>query len=82
VTKCAEAIRKRDALRSRFSSDPVDPPRHPLAQEEPTNTSGPSGTYGCACVTRDAAECASMRYGTHDDPDARCNCLCHQWDDE
>ena len=49
---------------------------------------GPRGTYGCACVSRDAAECHRRRYGivagdvSHGAEE--CYCLCHQWsnDDE
>jgi hypothetical protein len=47
--------------------------------------SGPIGTYGCACVTRDARNCALLRYGYTDNCgsfDERCECLCHQWEDE
>lgn len=48
----------------------------------PTNTGGPAGTYGCACVSRDARNCMLLRYGYHDCGDARCECLCHSWDDD
>lgn len=47
---------------------------------------GPRGTYGCACKSRDAAECHRVRYGivagdvSHGAEE--CYCLCHQWDDE
>lgn len=43
--------------------------------------------YGCACVSRDARECALLRYGHYDeDPGGAyaesCECLCHTWDDD
>ena len=47
---------------------------------------GPRGTYGCACVSRDAAECHRRRYGivagdvSHGAEE--CYCLCHQWSDD
>lgn len=49
----------------------------------PTNTHGTG--YGCACKSRDAAECHRRRYGivpgdvSHGAEE--CECLCHQWDD-
>jgi hypothetical protein len=49
------------------------------------NEEGPRGTYGCACVSRDARECAVMRYGHGSDIDRdgfRCECLCHEWEDD
>lgn len=52
----------------------------------PTNTTGPRGTYGCACVSRDATECRRRRYGivagdvSHGAEE--CYCLCHEWDDD
>ena len=51
--------------------------------QEPTDTYGTTG-YGCACVSRDARNCILARYGyvEHDAGDGRCECLCHQWDDE
>lgn len=47
---------------------------------DPKNTSGPRGTYGCACVSRDASWCAKLRLGG--DIDEQCECLCHQWRDD
>jgi hypothetical protein len=44
-----------------------------------TNAEGTAGTYGCACLARDAMRCASMRYGM-DHPGEPCECLCHEWD--
>ena len=50
------------------------------------DTWGPAGTYGCACLSRDAAECHRRRYGivagdvSHGAEE--CYCLCHQWEDE
>ena len=54
--------------------------------DEATNACGPRGTYGCACVSRDVAECHRRRYGivsgdvSHGAEE--CYCLCHQWEDE
>ena len=31
--------------------------------DEATDTSGPRGTYGCACLDRDSVQCAAIRYG-------------------
>lgn len=63
--------------------------------EDETDAEGPRGTYGCACVSRDARECMARRYPEltlgpqPDDMDEysymhaeRCNCLCHDWSDE
>ena len=53
--------------------------------EEATNTSGPRGTYGCACVSREARTCLIVRYGYRESmtgSDERCECMCHQWDDD
>lgn len=53
---------------------------------EPRDAEGPSGTSGCACVSRDAAECHLHRYGivagdvSHGAEE--CYCLCHQWSDD
>lgn len=55
-----------------------------LAEPE-TDTWGPAGTYGCACVSRDARNCALIRYGYSaavTDDGYRCPCMCHQWDDD
>lgn len=49
---------------------------------EERDTSGPRGTYGCACVSRDARNCALLRYGYHDCGDFRCECMCHEWGDD
>ncbi len=51
------------------------------------DTWGPAGTYGCACVSRDARNCTLMRYGwcgNFGRADEACECMCHQWreDDE
>ena len=46
---------------------------------------GPRGTYGCACVSREARTCLIVRYGYRESmtgSDERCECLCHQWDDD
>ena len=45
------------------------------------NSEGPTGTHGCACRSRYAKQCASIRYGI-DHPGEECECLCHEWDDE
>lgn len=49
--------------------------------KRPPDTDGPRGTYGCACVDRDAVQCAAIRYGM-DHWGEPCECLCHQWDDD
>lgn len=53
---------------------------------EPTNTHGPAGTYGCACVADSARLCTLLRYGrdidSHEQRDDNCECLCHQWREE
>lgn len=36
---------------------------------------------GCACLDRDAMQCAAIRYGM-DHYGEPCECLCHQWDDD
>lgn len=46
-----------------------------------TNTSGPRGTYGCACLDHDAVQCAAIRYGM-DYLGEACECMCHQWRDD
>lgn len=48
---------------------------------EGTNTEGPRGTYGCACLDRDSVQCAAIRYGMDHWGEA-CQCLCHQWSDD
>ena len=49
--------------------------------DEATDTSGPRGTYGCACLDRDSVQCAAIRYGMDHYGEA-CTCLCHQWSDD
>jgi hypothetical protein len=50
---------------------------------EPVNIEGPAGTYGCACVSRDALACRALRCGLPLIADPQpCECLCHQWRDE
>lgn len=51
------------------------------SQEEAKDTSGPRGTYGCACVDRESVQCAAIRYGM-DHYGETCTCLCHQWIDD
>lgn len=58
---------------------PVDRPVGRLVPER--DTSGPRGTYGCACMDRDSVQCAAIRYGMDHYGEA-CECLCHQWDDD
>jgi len=54
-----------------------------MTQEtEPTDAEGPRGTYGCACVSRDAKDCQLLRYGFSFDRPLRCECMCHQWEDD
>jgi hypothetical protein len=36
--------------------------------------------FGCACIARDAFECAAMRYGP-EEPKEECECCCHHWQD-
>ena len=63
--------------------------------EDETDAEGPRGTYGCACVSRDARECMERRHPEltlgpqPDDMDEysymhaeRCQCLCHDWSDD
>ncbi len=52
---------------------------------EETDTSGPRGTYGCACVSDSARMCTLLRYPERDvcdTGDDNCECHCHQWRDE
>lgn len=50
---------------------------------EPTNTDGPTGTYGCACRSSDPKQCFAIRYGTdHDHQGEECECQCHGWEEE
>ncbi len=49
--------------------------------DEGTDTSGPQGTYGCACLDRDSVQCAAIRYGMDHYGEA-CECLCHQWSED
>jgi len=44
------------------------------------DTEGPAGTTGCACVSRDARQCADMRY-SGDAEGYLCQCMCHEWED-
>lgn len=55
-----------------------------IGEDAPTNASGPAGTYGCACVHHSARMCYEIRYDLSplDEPEERCECLCHQWDEE
>ena len=52
-----------------------------LLVNEATDTSGPRGTYCCACLDRDSVQCAAIRYGMDHYGEA-CTCLCHQWSDD
>ena len=52
---------------------------------DPTNTYGPRGTYGCACVSDSARMCTLLRYPERDVCDMgddNCECMCHQWRQE
>ena len=51
------------------------------SQDEAKDTSGPRGTYGCACVSRSGHACAELRYGYREIPEP-CECLCHDWRDD
>lgn len=50
---------------------------------DPTNATGPAGTYGCGCASRNALECAQQRMERRNyaniGPGERCECLCHKW---
>jgi hypothetical protein len=48
------------------------------AETDARNTSGPSGTHGCACPCPggDAGMCTEMQGGSRADP---CECICHDW---
>jgi hypothetical protein len=52
-----------------------------MSPNEQRDTEGPRGTYGCACPSDDALECAAIRYG-FDFMHEYCDCICHQWRDE
>jgi len=78
----------------RAAGSPVDCDVGRLEPER--NQDGPRGTYGCACLSRDARECMVRRYPDEpplgpqpDDMDEyrylsaeRCQCMCHDWSDE
>jgi hypothetical protein len=56
---------------------------------EMKNSEGPTGTYGCACRSRDPQQCYAIRYGTKheyiDEEFARgeeCECQCHGFEDD
>ena len=51
------------------------------SQDEAKDTSGPRGTYGCACAHHDGSMCAWNRYGG-DGPEDPCECLCHGWPED
>ena len=76
----------RPRLRLIFNIERNKHRRAMAAPAEPRDAEGPAGTYGCACVSRDAAECLRSRYGivagdaSHGDEE--CCCMCHQWPDE
>lgn len=44
-----------------------------------TNSSGPAGTYGCACVSRDPRSCLVARSDSLPSLGEQCECLCHGW---
>lgn len=71
----SQAVRTADEL-------PTGPVDRPVGRPEPErDTSGPRGTYGCACMDRDSVQCAAIRYGMDHYGEA-CECLCHQWSDD
>ena len=49
--------------------------------EDETDAEGPRGTYGCACVSRNAFACAEIRDG-YCEEQRRCECMCHNWEDD
>lgn len=49
---------------------------------DPTNTEGPAGTHGCACAHHDAVLCVAIRYDDEADRNERCECVCHQRDED
>jgi hypothetical protein len=50
--------------------------------DEPLDTYGPAGSYGCACPCRDAKDCTLLRYGFTFERPLACECMCHQWRDD
>lgn len=52
-----------------------------MSTEREQNEEGPRGTYGCACLSHDAVECAAIRYGM-DHFGEPCGCMCHQWSED
>lgn len=79
-----ENEQSRNALPLAAGHGPVDRPvGRPVPERDQAGT---RGTYGCACKSRDAAECHRMRYGivagdaSHGAEE--CYCLCHQWSDD
>ncbi len=61
---------------------PLEPSVGRLGPER--DQEGPRGTYGCACVSREARTCLIVRYGYRESmtgSDERCECMYHQWDD-
>ena len=50
--------------------------------DDDTDTEGPAGTYGCACVSRDPRSCLVARSDSLPSLGEQCECLCHTWSDE
>lgn len=52
-----------------------------MATTTERNTSGPANTYGCTCVSRNAFSCSEIR-DDYREQQERCECFCHNWQDE
>lgn len=50
--------------------------------DEATDTEGPRGTYGCACVSRDPRSCLVLRSDSLPSLGEQCECMCHGWEDD
>lgn len=50
----------------------------PLPDDD-TDTDGPAGTYGCACVSRDPRSCLIARSDSLPSLGEQCECQCHGW---
>ena len=46
------------------------------------DSSGPRGTYGCACVSRDPRSCLVYRSDRLPSLGEQCECMCHHWSDD
>lgn len=50
-----------------------------LGRAPKRDTYGPSGTYGCACVSGDPRSCLVCRSDRLPDLSEQCECMCHGW---